>query len=260
MSETTSEVVARLLKQGGFALVVGGGTDKLPDKYHSHPQILIWDDNMQETLHKTIPTNTRCILYNRWLSHPMAGRLRTAASSLKIPVFPMLRTKEIKEMLSELVHEEIVQTVVEGELELPEAEPETQAPFITMSELMRKPKRGELASILPKILLDTETPAAAATRLLPIIRGEYKLEQNKTALEQAIRNFRKKGGKTFPGVRRSQPVALQSIVAVDDFSEAEKLLKDAKAALDLFLAFIPKLRREVDDLRKKQQKLKEVLG
>ncbi len=46
----------------------------------------------------------------------------------------------------------------------------------------------------------------------------------------------------------------------DDFAEAEKLLTDARAAIDLLLDFIPKLRNEMEILRKKQQKIRELLG
>lgn len=262
--ETKSETVVRLMKAGGYLLIAGGSTDDLPDKIRSHPQIKLWDDNKQDFLHKSVPTNTRAILTNKWISHQNMGRLRFAAERLRIPIFPMLTTREIKELLDEFIHFEPVPTQSAGELELPEPEPVPTTPAILMKEdLMRAPKQGEIQEIIKKHgLTEGISNKANAERLLPFVR-EANIKQTIAALEQKIAVMKRggyKGARTATVKKMSEPEPTAKLSASDDFTEAERLLREARTAIDLFLDFLPKVRKEVVELRKKQAKLKELLG
>jgi hypothetical protein len=278
-TESNTEVVIRLMKQGGYILVAGGGVSELPERFRSHPQIILWDDNKQNNGQKTVPSNTRAIVYNRWVSHALAGRLRNAAAQLKIPTFAMLKTREIKEFLSEIVHEPIVPTEVVEEIKLVDEAPAVETKgYLTADELadkegeMRKPKRGEMGGILAEEDNDaTETPASAVRRLHPIVKKKYGITMTMMALEQAIRYNRiKRGQPATPNpkskpVDKGQPEATSAVekpikaVMTDDFSEAERMLRDARSALDLMIEFIPKLRKQLNEQKKTHEKLKALL-
>lgn len=282
--ESTSAVILRLLRNGGYVLVIGGGTDELPDKYRNHPQIMLWDDNRQGFNGKKVPTNTRAILFNRWISHSSAAQMRNAAERLKIPIFPMLRTREIKEMLSDVVNEPPIPTSVTEEIELPPVPVKVPMPPAQLEEEpavhvgpLRRPKKKEIDTILAKELRDDETPAQGTQRLLPVISQKYGIEQTKGSLEQAIRTYRIRvqngtAGVVAPPAKRGSRIAAETSgpslttkrevklsTFADDFVEADKMLRDARVALDLLIEFMPKLRKEVESLRKKQQKIREFL-
>jgi len=273
-SETQSQLIVRLLNRGGKILVAGGETKDLPERITRHPQIIIWDDNQQNVLHKSVPSNVRAIIYNRWVSHAIAGQLREAAGKLGVPVFPMLRTREIKVLLSEVVQE--VATVAEADpiieepvIEVPLSEPTTEPQgkgFITAEELMRPVKRGETKAILDAELKPGESGTIAMTeRLMPIIRSKYHISMTPDALRQAVIKYRT-NEKAAAAARRpttvnSQPATKAKIkVHTDDFVEVEKLLRDAKTAIDLALEFIPKVRKRVELLEARRQKLIDLLG
>lgn len=278
-SETNVEVVCRLLKNGGYLLVAGGSVDSLPDKIRNHPQIILWDDNSQGVTRKEVPSNTRAILYNRWVSHATAHKLRFAAQKLNIPTFPMLKTREIKDLLTQMILEqEPVPTITTETIEVPEPlvdETQNNKGYLTKEEMMRKWKKGEQHELILKLLKDSDFDMKyidVTKRLLPIISGEYHIKTTEASMAQAVRvvmlkTGRKKlnqsisrGMKGLPksNVEKEIP-ELAVATSSDDFAEAEKLLKDARAALDLFLDFIPKLRKEILALRKKQQKIRELM-
>jgi len=284
--ESKTQVVVRLLRQGGYVLIAGGGISELPERIRSHPQILLWDDNKQGALQKTVPSNTRCIVFNQWISHAMVGRLRNAADKLHIPIFPMMRTREIKELLAEIMHEPVVPTTTVEEVPLepepvvtPTTVPETAPP--TMSEepmALRKIKRGEHRAILAKELspdIKSISPADEAKRLLPIYRGRYGIKIDLGPVEQAIYHYKVTNGKGYgKDAKPPRPIATveqsevaetkattppTSISSMADFDEAERMLRDARAALDLILGLVPKLKKELVAARKRQEKLRALL-
>jgi hypothetical protein len=286
--ETNIEVLLRLLRKGGHIIVAGGETKDLPARYREHPQVIVWDDNDQDFAHKKVPTNTRGIVYNRWISHSNAQRLRLAANQLSIPVFPLLRKREVLEVLDTITNIEVTADVPDApmveaprvtapveEISLPDV-PEDTSPAILMNEdIMRKVRRGEMSGeILPKE--DTnpnETPGQAAKRLHPIIKKKYNIQILETALAQAIRVYRIRVSATPSRTKdasKKTTVAKGKIkdketikVKVDDFAdfaEGEKLLRDARAAIDLFLDYLPKLRKRQAELTSRQEKIRELLG
>lgn len=260
-SESKTDAVIRLMKSGGHLLVAGGGVKNLPDKIRCHPQIILWDDNEQGLEHKQVPSNTRAILYNRWLSHALAGRLRYAAGQLKIPVFPMLKTAEIKNLLAEFVQDDPAPAGESEMIDIPDTTVEEVKPFLMEEDVVQKPKQGQLKEFVAKHvkgdLTVRGTIRAEAVRLFPLLK-EAGIKSTLDSVAQAIKKH-KDGLKDIPK-GRSVTTTAAVVPMTDDFAEAEKLLKDARAAIDLFLDFVPKLRREVMSLRKMQAKMKDLLG
>jgi hypothetical protein len=313
--ETNIQVLHRLLHRGGHVIVAGGTIKDLPQRYLEHPQVLVWDDNDQEFAHKTIPTNTRGIVYNRWISHSNAHRLRDAAKQLGIPVFPLLRRREVLEILDSITSAEVtpmpdapdpiitatptpIDTIEEtlperrghgftsGYDESVDVIPPVELEPIderTNEVVMRKVRRGEMfKEILPKHYVVGEMPEAAVARLQPILKSEYQIQMTKIALKQALWKYkhdhlkqhvqrvkkeakvREKKKGTWGGARVKKVTETPSptIVsdALNDFVEGERLLRDARAAIDLFLDYLPKLRKHQADLTSRQAKIRELLG
>lgn len=98
---TREEVLSKCLKEhGGQVLCVGGGIRdwNLPKS----PLFIYWDDGSggDKNINRwSIPSNIRGIAYGKWISHSTVSRLRNAANSLRIPIFPMLRAREMRELL-----------------------------------------------------------------------------------------------------------------------------------------------------------------
>lgn len=236
----------------------------LPQRYHEHPQILIWDDNDSGFAHKQVPTNTRGIVYNRWISHQNAKRLRLAAEQLRIPVFPLLRKREVMEVLDTITREEVsapeqAEVPVFETIPLPEIEEETMPALLTNEDMMRKAKRGEMTKIiLPKIAIGLPSVAAEADKLMPILKKEYHINMTRAALVQAITKYR---ASDASGERKVQAKIDKVVnkISPDEFAEGERLLKDARAAIDLFLNFLPALRKQSKELQEKQEKIRRLL-
>lgn len=266
--ETRAEVVARLAKNGGYVLLVGGGLAELGPPYTNHAQIIIWDDLKDNGLtRRTIPTNTRAILCTKWISHAMMGRLQLAASQIHATMFPYTTKKEIKECLVELLGSEekpMIEDTIEVEMSQPEP-PEVDKGYITGDEIMRKAKKGEVSEILSKEFdPQYKKMKDEVRRLLPIINKKYGIKQTEGSLEQAIYKY-KAGVTDYVKKGRANKVVMETSVkssttTSDDFGEAEKMLQDAKAAIELLLGFIPKLRKEVEIHRRKMNKLRELIG
>jgi hypothetical protein len=266
-TESRADVVARLLKNGGYVLVVGGGTEKLPERYLKHPQVLTWDDNHQGLEHKQVPSNVRAILYNRWLSHAVARRVRYAAEQLRIPIFPMLKTREVREILDGVVHEEPIVTIPETPIELPPEEPSTTPAFL-MPEDLAVPKQqlkpGALQTFIAKHVRGDLTIrgsiAAEGRRLMPLLK-EAGIKTTEGSVVQAIKVFKDKGLKPHKGAPEpTRERKESSVTKSDEFAEIERLLTDARSALDLALEAIPTFRKKIEQIEKKQAKLRELLG
>lgn len=206
--ETKSEIITRLAKQGGYILLVGGRLNEMGSPFTTHPQILIWDDQIQNGIErKEIPSNTRAILCSKWISHTQFKRIKNFADVHHVAIFPFLQKREIKEMLTDLVSGESVPTEIESTYSLePIVEPEpVQSPILMKDDVMRKLKRGEINEILSKELnTDCKVVAIEAKRLMPIISGKYNIKQTSSALEQAIRSYLKKYR-----TRKAEPVSIK---------------------------------------------------
>lgn len=263
--ETKADVLARLLTRGGYLLIAGGEMSNLPDKVRSHPQIIIWDDNDQDWQHKTVPSNVRGIIFNSWISHPKVAILRRAAASLNVPIFPFLKTREIKELVSETLQlQEPVPTVPEAPIELPPPQPEEATPdapaFLTPEDTMRKPTRGTLLRFVQDNFHQPDNLKkgwiADEGRRLFVLAKKAGIKTTEGSVIQVVSKL-SRDSKT--STRRTTTTTAPP-VRTDDFAEAEKMLRDAKAAIELLIDFIPKLRKEVAEHRKRQEKLRELLG
>lgn len=291
MSESSAAMLARVLhKKGGCILVVGGGISNihLPD----HPQILVWDDVKVDCLHKEVPTNTRAILWTKHIGHSMAARLNNAAEKFHILKFPMLKTQDLRYLLSEIKPYEEMERITEpdpipkskslfdegaifgGVPQLMENRPnenpveiveaETSAELEPNEMSLRKPERGEVPKILAEILTTKEgSITEEAERVTPILKSKYGLKMSPAAIYSAVLSaMNRRGTKTgeLAHARRKVELPVEAEpkpgATEDSFTEAEKMLKDAQAAITLLQEFIPKLRKETANLRKREAKIK----
>jgi len=254
---STPQLVAGLLKTGGKLLIVGGGMAELPDPIANHPQILIWDDHDDAIGRREVPTNVKVIMYNRWVSHATARKLGVAANSLRAIKFPMLKTREIKELLSEFLQTDAIEAPKQ------ELERETEA-FIASTPIVTEEKPSESA-IEETVVVNSKDRVGAgvlkdfiarkfdsaksykergtiskeAERLFKLAKGEG-IQTSKNSIAQAIGKLSKTGGKTHHIPTRN---------VNDDFEQLDVLISDAIAAMKLVQEHLPKVRKETERLR-----------
>lgn len=275
---TNPELVAHLIKQGGRVLVVGGETADLPRAYQEHAQILIWDDDRINILNREIPSNTKVIIWSRWISHTMVARLNIAAKQLHAIKFPMLRPREIKLLLSEIIQSEPADAEVLP-METLEKEIENIIPLLDMNEEVKdtivakqhvKVEMGALQQFYAKHLdihrdyTVKGSKVGEAKRLFEIANREG-VKTTLASLANGLGVFIKrldKGRATPPKVKtihvtKSGEVKQPSMN--DDFEELERLISDAIVAMKLVQEHLPKVRKETEKLRGLKQKFLRLL-
>lgn len=284
-TESDPQLLARLIKHGGRILVVGGEMSNLPPTFRDHPAILIWDDDKQGFQSKEVPSNTKAILYNRWVSHATAARLSDAARKTGAIKFPMLRTREIKTLLSEIVNEErhlpadvaeptpreIAAVVHQHEQEEARMEEQENA------KVTHPGKKGTLIGFVAKNLaLNTDwtqkgTISREAERLLALAEKEHistTIGSVKECVSRVVRSLGKPtshAGGHPKGVKQKktrvvkQVAAFRSAADNDDFAELDRLMEDAVAAIKLVQEQLPKVRSETERLRAMRQKMLDML-
>lgn len=276
LHETDPQLVARLMAQGGKILVVGGETKDLPDKITKHPSILIWDDNKQDFANKTIPSNIKIFIWNRWVSHTTVGILNQAAKDLHALKFPFLRSREIKELLSELTSRPLVENakpVVEEEIVASNLIQEKEIEVAdTKEEIVKKSTgKGWLRDYVAKhinINLDYSGRNGNLKREGERIFEKTKKDGIKTTEASVVQVV----GLIVRGLKnQSSPApkitAIKSAVAfkaatsktTDEFGELDTLISDAITALKLVQEHMPKLRKEVAQLRAAKDKIRALL-
>jgi hypothetical protein len=241
---TNPQLVAKLLSQGGRVLIVGGQLRDLPPQYHEHPQIIMWDDNKQEYLTKEVPSNVKIIVYTRLISHGATDKLNRAAKDLHAIKFPMLRTREIKELMSEVIPTPVTEPV--------ETTPAQESEETTMP----KQEQGALKKFIAKNInmgLDYSVKGNK-TREGERLYELSKKEGVKTTRLSAIQGVRVvldeiSGHKKTPKVIRAPKPTMKSSEGVDDFAELDRLLTDAITAMKLIQEHLPKVRQETEKLR-----------
>lgn len=273
-----SQLIAHILKQGGKLLIVGGETKDLPRPYHEHSQILIWDDNQQNFAQKEIPHNVRIIMWNRWVSHATQKKLNEAAKSLHAVKFPLLKPREMKDLLSEVVYidkpqEDIPAEVIEQEIEevnktvepldLNEAVKDT----IPMAKHIHV-EQGTLQKFYAKHLninRDYSIKGAKvneAKRLFEIANREG-VKTTLASLANGLGVFLKRleKGRSTPTPRKPVVTTTKesTVIVEDDFAQLETLIVDAIAAMKLVQEHLPKVRRETEKLRGLKQKFLKLL-
>ena len=251
---STPQLVAGLLKTGGKLLIVGGGTGELPDPIANHPQILIWDDNDGAIGNREVPTNVKVIMYNRWVSHATARKLGQAANSLRAIKFPMLKTREIKELLSEFLQTDAIEAPRQ------ELERETEAfiastPIVTeevphdvAEETVVVKKNKAAGGVLKEFLRrnfdatksykERGTISQEADRLIKIAKSEG-IQSSKASIAQAIGQL----------VKHPRVAHIPTRNVNDDFEQLDVLISDAIAAMRLVQEHLPKVRKETERLR-----------
>lgn len=279
---TKPELIAHILKEGGKILIAGGSMeDYLPKQYKDHPQIIIWDDDRQGFTNKEVPSNTRVIMYNRWVSHPTAKKLTSAAFSLHALRFPMLRTREIKELLSEVVQTEAPQLepqVIEEELqkEVDKSLGDTESTLDGTPkevEVEKMPKkilsRGVLQDFIAKNIDVTKDYTARGSvseegRRLFDKAKQAGVKTTSSSIEQAVRIFiktwQKNKGQVNVKPATKTPSQAEVKSSADDFEQLEVLIVDAIAAMKLVQEHLPKVKKETERLRGMRAKLMKFLS
>jgi len=288
MSESSASLLARLIHQGGKILVIGGEVKDLPRPYHEHPALLLWDDNQQNILHKDVPSNVRAILWNRWISHAVRDRLNVAAEKLRIVKFPNLRSREIKSLLAEIVHEhkEVTDTEIVSE---PQPEQPTQSDLALRAESSNERGDSDMAKnnmkgflkpfIVKNIRLDSVdwsvrgAVAKEGNRLYEKAKADG-VKTTQGSVMQGVRALLTEMGKRTPHGGRStkraektevkvvakRPTVSSATVAGDAFDELEQFIVDAIAAMKLVQEHLPNVRKENERLRNMRDKLLKTLG
>jgi len=276
------------MRNGGRILIAGGETSKdLPKQITEHPQIIIWDDNQQGLDQKIIPTNVRIIMYNRLISHATAKRLSNAAADLHAIKFPMLRNREIKELLYTFVQadatvapeqvEPIVEQIIKEEVAIESANLEK------VEEIMpAKKERGWLRKFaMRNINLNLDytikgTVVKEAARLFDIAKKDgvkttlASMNQAIYVIVKEVRDNKSKSDNTNKGMFKTLHGEGQSLsshvkptkaksASVDDFTELEKLIQDAIVAMKLVQEHLPKVRKETERLRGLREKFLKLL-
>jgi hypothetical protein len=258
------ELVASLLKKGGKVLIAGGETKDLPRAYQEHAQILIWDDNKQNINMREIPANVKIIIYTRWVSHATARRLSEAAVKLHAIKFPMLRPREVKSLLSEVIpvspptFEEIKQ---EHDAEIAQTTtPEIEEPVVKTKRNISP--AGSIQSLLAEHLnreIDFTIWGSArkeAERILPIAKERGLTNATLNSIGGAIPYFLKRN-KDKPTPKIQPVVKVES--SSDDFAELDRLIGDAILALKLVQEHMPKVRNETEKLRGMKEQFRKLL-
>lgn len=261
------ELVAHLLKKGGKILIAGGEMKDLPREYQQHPQIIIWDDN-QMGINREVPSNVKVIIYNRWVSHATAKKLSNAAVSLHAIKFPMLRTREIKELMSEVVQtepqdipEEQIESEIEKSLSVREDSKEQET---TMAKQPTTLKEFIAKHINPNLDYSVRGKVTSEGKRLYDIAKQEKFQTTPLSLRQAIGLFVKelRGIKVTHSKSKLEVVnkAPAVINAVDDFSELDRLISEAIDALRLVQEHMPKVRKETERLRGMRERVLELFS
>lgn len=281
----TPELIARLLKDGGRLLLVGGNVEALPDAYKNHPQLILWDDDRQSNEHKEVPSNVRIIMWNRWVSHSMVARLNEAARQLRAIKFPMLRTREIKELLAEVIQADPLETpaeevakIVEEEVQTEEREELASVPPVNPEpvqgvDMARKKSTRKPAPLQEFIAkhLDINKDYSVkgsikkeADRLFAIAEKE-RFKTTIGSMTNAVALVIRAMGKKSPGAAAPRKTSVSTRPATsskvpDDFEELENLIQDAIIAMKLVQEHLPKVRKETERLRGLHAKVRALFG
>lgn len=270
--------------------MVGGGVSDLPDRYKNHPAILLWDDNQQAWMNKEVPANIRAVLYNRWISHSGVSRLNNEIDARRLIKFPMLRTSEIKVLLSEIVPMTLPRVSEEpeaAEVEVESREPRPTAPegqgILTKEEVeaemaaTKQPKGALMGFIAKHIKLGVDwsvkgSKATEGMRLFELAKKEG-LKTTKMSMLNAVGVFvRRQGGenrnqnKRVVAIREARSEVTDTVASrasskgSDDFKELERLIDDAITAMKLVSEHLPNVRKETERLRGMREKMLKMLG
>jgi hypothetical protein len=301
---TKAEYLAHSLKsQGGTILVVGGHIKEHLGHLSKSPLLTIWDDQGSKGIFngRTVPSNTRGIIFNRYTSHTLVRAIRARANDLHIPIFPCLQTREMKELIIDIdvkVHEGPRGTTSEGPvhkvvrtMEEIKALPTDASPTLDMSEIeseveeivgihhnedapaaltkddlmtpAKKLVRGQLMEFIQKNADPSANPSKEAKRLYEIIPFSTTL----SSVKQSLYKFRLSSSKDSRVTTSKSGVKVSSSEAkneakneVDNFEEAIRMAKDARAALDLLIEFLPKLQKEVNKNKKVADKIRSLFS
>jgi hypothetical protein len=215
-----------LLEDGGLILVVGTRTTNIADEWRQHPRVVCWDSTNATTARNDVPTNTRAIIYTRWVSHQLTDRLIKTARDRKLTLFPMSTTHQINDKIAEVLG---VKVEKKGE----------------------RPARGQLQTFILEHADFSRTPSTEAERLFALAR-EHGLATTPNSVEVALRRIRRTQRRTDapPSVTLARPTGTAHVVAV---------LDDAIAGLQLVRETIEKLEVENRELNARLEAMKKVL-
>jgi hypothetical protein len=141
--------LVELLKDGGVAVIVGGRSSNFTQEMRDNPRLEFWDSTDPKTRTRDLPSNTRAVLFTKWLSHETDGRLRKQAK--KRGIFCKPGVHETGELRIEL------QRVVDNTLSvkpMTDPPPPVSAPAPTLDRVFER-------VVLPPPAMPTPEPSVA---------------------------------------------------------------------------------------------------
>lgn len=272
ISETNPQLVARLLKQGGKALLVGGNvTQWLTQEYLDHPQIVVWDDQRESIKDKEVPSTTKVILWTRFVSHPDVGRLNDAAARLRLVKFPMLTAGDVKRLLGEVVH-----PPNEIRSEPPTVVAKSQ-PMATVTVRVKRPiaGHGQTQAFIREnynkdVDYDVRGSIATEARRLFKLSEERGFKTTFPSLEQALRIIVRPPDSRRAPVKEPTATIKKSATSVvpsplikgpdDDFEVLESMIEEVIMSLKLIQEHLPKVRKETERVRGLKEQMMRLLN
>lgn len=90
-----------ILSNGGVVVVIGARRSNVGDALWEHPQITYWES--EQSSRKGLPTNTKAVIFTRFIGHATFASVVTEAKKRGITVFPLTTTGELKKTLGAIV-------------------------------------------------------------------------------------------------------------------------------------------------------------
>lgn len=275
--------IQSIVQNGGRVLLVGGGLAKLPIAYHEHPRIMVWDDEVEGIQNRTIPATVKVIMWSRRISHATTIRLNNAVQGLHAIKFPMMKVRDIKNLLSEVIPVGPEYSVNGVEIDeepitktefIPLTKPEVKVERVKETVMVKRNtvKSGSVKNLVinnigPDVDFSKRGSIAKEARRLMVIAKADGLETTEGSINQAIRAHLIKSAKETTELvnaplekSRRETVKPLGLSKNDDFDELDKMLVDAVAAMKLIQEHMPKVKKEVEKLRVLREKMLTLLS
>lgn len=94
------KVVQEVLKQGGKVVIIGTKNTNIPDEFQNDSRIELWESTDPQTLRRELPSNTRLVLFTKYISHSLFTRIVGQAKNRNVHYFNNVNTTgELRRML-----------------------------------------------------------------------------------------------------------------------------------------------------------------
>lgn len=288
--------VAKLLANGGVAVVVGGRPSNFDQKMRDHPQCVFWDSTDPKASGKPLPTNARvALLLPRFIDHSWCRRVKAEAQARGVPALLLQSTGDIKDMLQPVVDRpkpqapdpEPLPVVTPQQVTPPTAvawvkadPPPAQIPEVqTVPLKTRPPIHGELKTF---VLTHAKPDASIeeAQRMLGILRTagvETSIDSIRVAIRSYLVNPKRANGHSdepaapeparpavVPDLQPARiavaaaPSSPKRDLLLERIDEAQRYIDEIRTSAELLGEILPDLRNEIQRFRDKQRQAREL--